>query len=211
VGIRAILFAAVIEGVHIWRAALDENGWPGPERLPAPERRRFEAFLRPDAARRWAASRWALRRVLAVYLGADPVAIELGSGKQGKPRLARADGLEFNLSHSGGIALVAVAERPVGVDVELIRPGRNLRALAERALPARDVDAVNAATEIERPAIFYAAWARHEARLKCAGAGLGGSPAAAPIAVEGLECGPGHAAAVAVAGTEIGPVTCRSL
>jgi len=201
----------VIEGVHIWRAALDEDGWPSPEGLPAPDRVRFEAFLRRDVAQRWARSRWALRRVLAGYLAAEPAAIELESGEHGKPRLARAGGLEFNLSHSEGLALVAVAERPVGIDVELIRPERNLRAIAERVLPAKDVDVLNTAPESERPAVFYAAWARHEARLKCLGAGLGGAPTAAPVAVEELEVSPCYAAAVAVAGSEVGPVTRRSL
>lgn len=174
----------MIEGVHIWRAALDEAGWPGPEGLPGPERERFEAFLRERPARRWLASRWALRRVLEGYLPQTAAEIELEVTERGKPRLV-GGGLEFNLSHSGGLALVAVAGREVGVDVERIRPGR--------------------------PAPFYAAWARHEARLKCLGTGFGAPAGETPVAVRSLEVAPEHAAAVAVAGTEVGPVLCRSL
>jgi 4'-phosphopantetheinyl transferase len=211
VGIRAILFTTVIEGVHIWRASLEEGGWPGLARFPTPERERFEGFLRRDAAQHWANSRWALRCVLARYLETDPAAIELELGMQGKPRLAGADGLEFNLSHSAGLALVAVAGRPIGIDVELLRPRRDMGRVAERVLSTSDVDAIKAAPASEQPAIFYAAWTQHEARLKCLGVGPEDRPTAAPIAVENIEIAPEYAAAVAVAGSDIGPVTCHSL
>lgn len=176
----------MIEGVHIWRAALDEDGWPGPERLPASERERFETFLRARPARRWLAARWALRRVLEGYLGQPAAAIELEVAERGKPRL-RGGELEFNLSHSRGLALVAVTHsRAVGVDVELVEQQRH-------------------------PLAFYEDWVREEARLKCLGVGLGVPPPAAAVAVAPLDVCPGYAAAVAVAGAEVGPLDCRSL
>ncbi len=215
----------MIDGVHIWRAALDEAGWPDAGRLPAPERERAASFLREEPGRRWVAGRWALRRVLEGYLEEPAAEIELELGDNGKPRLPDGDGIEFNLSHSNGLALVAIAEgREVGVDVELIEPDRDLVALAERGLDPDDVAAVRAASEPERPAVFYAAWTRHEARLKCFGLGLGGSASlqstpsegedrrlAEGATVENVEIAPGYAAAVAVAGTELGPIDCRSL
>lgn len=209
----------MIDGVHIWRAALDEAGWPDAERLPAPERERAASFLREEPGRRWVAARWALRRVLEGYLEEPAAEIELELGENGKPSLRDRNGIEFNLSHSNGLALVAVAEgREVGVDVELIEPGRDLVALAERALDPDDVAAVRAASESERPAVFYAAWTRYEARLKCLGASLQSTPSeggnrrlAEDAAVENVEIAPGYAAAVAVAGTEVGLIDCRSL
>jgi len=215
----------VIDGVHIWRAALDEAGWPEAERLPGPERERAASFLREELGRRWVAARWALRRVLEDYLGEPAAEIELELGDNGKPRLRNRDGIGFNLSHSNGLALVAVAEeREVGVDVELIEPGRDLVALAKRALPQEDAAAVRAASESERAAVFYAAWTRHEARLKCLGTGLGATasgqsstsegenrPLAGDAVVESFDVAPGYAAAVAVMGAEVGPIDCRSL
>lgn len=193
----------MIDGVHIWRAALDEAGWPDAERLPAPERERAAAFLREEPGRRWTASRWALRRVLEGYLGEPAATIELEIGEHGKPRLRKGGGIEFNLSHSNGLALVAVTEgRKVGVDVEMVDPDRDLIALAERALKPADVDAVRTASARERPAVFYAAWTRLEARFKC-GPRVG--------AVESLDVAPEYAAAVAVAAAEVGPIDCRSL
>jgi phosphopantetheinyl transferase len=176
----------VIDGVQIWRASLDAPGWPGPERLPGPERERFEGFLRELPARRWVASRWALRRVLENYLDQPAAAIELETAELGKPHLRDGGELEFNLSHSAGLALVAVTHgRPVGVDVELI--------------------------EERRPLSFYEDWVRREARLKCLGVGLGAPPPPAEVAVAALDVCPGYAAAVAVAGSEVGPIDCRSL
>lgn len=216
---------ATIEGVQIWRAALDDPGWPPASGLPPSERERAGAFLREEAARRWVAARWALRRVLREYLGEAAASAELESGAQGKPRLPGGTGPEFNLSHSEGLALVAVAERPVGVDVEAIRPRHDLVALAERGLPAEDAAAVRDA-EAERAAVFHAAWTRHEARLKCLGVGfalaslrsdtsrvpnrkLAGEKR--PVAVANLDVAPAYAAAVAVLGDAVGPVKCRSL
>ena len=43
---------------------------------------------------------------------------------RGKPRFAGRDGRWFSLSHSGGLALCALSDGPVGVDVELVRPRR---------------------------------------------------------------------------------------
>jgi 4'-phosphopantetheinyl transferase len=210
-GCEAISWNQVIDGVHIWRAALDEAGWPEAERLPAPERERAASFLREEPGRRWVAARWALRRVLESYLEEPAAAIGLDRGENGKPRLRDGGGIEFNLSHSNGLALVAVAEgREVGVDVELIEPGRNLVALAERALPQEDAAALRAASEPDRPAVFYAAWTRYEARLKCLGTGLGTS-VDEDLAVENVAVAPGYAAAVAVAAPVVGPVDCRSL
>ena len=162
--------------VHVWRVE-----------LPAKEARR--------AARR------ALAAILADYLGGEAAA--LGAGENGKPRLAEEHGrLSFNLSHSGGLALVAIAPggTEVGVDVERLRPRRDLVRLAKRWLPAADAAAVASADEAEREEVFYAAWARHEARVKCTGAGLDGVDPGPEVVAHQLEIDPGYAAAVAVAG-----------
>jgi 4'-phosphopantetheinyl transferase len=166
--------------------------------LPQADRERARSFLRPEAAELWRASRLALRQALSGYLGKAAAEIEIVPGEHGKPRLARG-GLEFNLSHSGELALVAVSPtRPVGVDVEKMEPGRDFLALAERALGAGDTAAVRAAGPGERVAVFYRRWVRHEARLKCLGVGLTGSAPELPVEVRDLEVAAGYAAAVAI-------------
>jgi 4'-phosphopantetheinyl transferase len=176
---------------------------PAPSRLPLPA---AEAHV-------WRAAGGAvpsdpiLRRVLGRYLGEAPEQIELSRDERGKPRLAAEPGrLAFNLSHSGELTLVAVScGREVGVDVEQVKAGRDLVALAERALGPEDAAAVRVAGEDERTRLFYELWTRHEARLKCLGVGLAGAPTwpSPPVAVEPLPVDPGYAAALAVTGDPV--------
>jgi 4'-phosphopantetheinyl transferase len=169
--------------IHIWRVALAGGGR--------------------------AAARATLGELLAAYLGTAE-APELALADGGKPRLAEAPGrLSFNLSHSGDLALVAVAPggARVGVDIERLKGRRDLARLAARRLPAEDAAAVAAAgTDAEREVAFYAAWTRHEARVKCAGVGLAGPTPGPEVRAYPLEVGPGYAAAVAIdTGRAAGP------
>jgi 4'-phosphopantetheinyl transferase len=198
--------------VHVWIGTLDRDWWQADD-LPPDERERAATFLRPEPARRWVAARWGLRVVLGRYLGAEPAAVELVLGESGKPRLRDpASELRFNLSHSGEVSLVAItAGREVGVDVEEVNEGRDVLALAERALPAADAAEIRAAPAELRAAVFHRSWARHEARLKCLGVGLSGTPPNSAVAAVPLELGPTYAAAVAAAGEEPFSLRCWSL
>jgi 4'-phosphopantetheinyl transferase len=148
-----------------------------------------------------------LRRVLSRYLDLPAAEIHLANGEHGKPRLADPEsGLQFNLSHSGSLALVAVSRGlEVGVDVEKLEPGRDLVALAARVLEPEEAEAVRAATGEDRARVFYELWTRHEARLKCLGIGLTGAAPqpSPPIAVIGVPIDSGFAAAVAMEGEAV--------
>jgi phosphopantetheinyl transferase len=162
--------------------------------------------LPPDDARGHA--RGALAAILADYLG-GAAEVALSADEDGKPRLAEApERLSFNLSHTAGLALVAIAPEgaEVGVDVERLRPRRDLVRLAVRWLPAADAEAVAGAAEDEREAVFYAAWTRHEARVKCTGTGIAGPPPGPEVIAWPLEIDAGYAAAVAVYGWVLPPV-----
>jgi len=162
-------------------------------------------MLHPESGRRWAASRWALRHVLARYLDVEPRAIGFALGEHGKPQLAGSpERLSFNLSHSSGIGLIAVAVgREVGVDVERIDPERDFLTLARRELGSRAIAAVAAASSENRASVFYDAWVRHEAGAKCRGGGLGNPAPEGPATVASLDAGHGYAAALAVPGRDL--------
>lgn len=195
--------------VHVWRADLDATAWPSAGDLPAEERTRANRFLRSEDRLRWIASRWALRGVLSRYLEREAGEIELVRGDHGKPQLPEGEELRFNLSHSGPVALIAVCGAcEVGVDVEKVEAGKDLVALAERALQPEDAAAVRAASGAARVTAFYERWARHEATLKCLGRGLGAPRGEAPVAVRSFQPRPGFAGAVAVAGDELPLLRC---
>lgn len=178
----------------IWRLAF----LPAPDRLDPPTAEVHVWRGSPEDP---------LRRVLSRYLDLTPAEIRLAIGEHGKPSLAQdPDRLAFNLTHSGEIVLVAVScGREVGVDVEREKAGRDLIALAERALDPAAAAAVRAADGEKRTQVFYDLWTRHEARLKCLGVGLARPPAwpLPPVAVESLAIDPGYAAAVAVTGDPV--------
>jgi 4'-phosphopantetheinyl transferase len=147
--------------------------FPAPDRLDAPEDEVHVWRVDLDTV----ASRRALREILGRYLGLPANELRFEANRDGKPRLAEpAARLAFNLSHSRSLALVAVARREVGVDVEWIRT--------------------------KRPADFYRRWADREARVKYLGTGLTGPvpPEATEPAVHRMDVGSGYAASVAVVG-----------
>ena len=151
-----------------------------------------------------AASQRALGEVLGLYLDEEPASVELRVGKYGKPALADPLApLRFNLSHSGGLILIALCWRgEVGVDVERIRPRSNLLRLAESALDPAAAATVRAAPFEKRVRAFHEAWVRHEAIAKCHGTGLRRKPAGGgPVTVAMLDdVAVGYAAAIAIAG-----------
>ena len=118
--------------------------------------------------------------LLAGYLGIPETSVALGEDARGKPYLAnaartRGDGaaLEFNWSHSGDYALVALCRRgAVGVDIE--RLGKNLRAIeiARRFFDAGEADVLEALDPGARDHAFIGLWCAKEAVLKAVGEGL---------------------------------------
>ncbi len=193
--------------VHVWRARLDDPRWPGAAALPASDRERAERFLRPQPARRWSASRWALRLTLAAYLDQEPSSIELDTQANGKPRLRDDESIRFNLSHSHDLALIGITRRrEIGIDVERKLPDRDFLALARDGLPPEAAELVRRVPVEARPDVFYAAWARREAVAKCGGDGLGAPLPPASVEVLALDVGPEWAAAVALEGSGRAPI-----
>ena len=179
---RPASFPALTEhAVHVWRVALDDEArtdaaW----HLLAPdERARAHRLHTAVHRRRFVLAHGALRALLAGYLDAEPAAISYVVGDHGKPAIAARDGVragvEFNLSHSQDIALIAVARgQPVGVDVQHWSESVEHLRLADRFFSPHERDALRALThEAEQVAsAFFAAWTRKEAYVKATGYGI---------------------------------------
>jgi 4'-phosphopantetheinyl transferase len=155
--------------------------------LSAAERQRLQAYRLADDRDRFLLGRGGLRQLLGRWLDLAPEAVPLESGAHGKPHCPGGPG--FNISHSGALILLALHPcRPVGVDVEWLRPDLNWQAIARRMLTAAERQALEDLPEGARPEGFLAAWCRLEARLKARGDGLAGlerlrgEPEAAPQA-----------------------------
>lgn len=179
------------QSLHVWRLPYD----PGRGRAP-------------------------LVALLAGYLGVAAGAVRLVEGAHGRPQLAAADAdaLDFNWSHSGDCALVALGRRVVpGIDVERRRPRPRALALARRYFHPSEASWLAAQPGERREEAFLALWTAKEAVLKATGRGLAfglqrlaidvadGVPRLRHLADDAadawqlhpVEAGPGHLAAIA--------------
>ena len=108
-----------------------EPGWTSPPARPTIEPGELAVWLLDADVER------PLETVAARYLGVAVDEVSIVRTVEGKPAVEGAT-LEVNLAHSGSVALVAVARRGVGVDVEQLRArGRRLVASRPRPRPGR--------------------------------------------------------------------------
>lgn len=113
-----------------------------------------------------------MRRELGHWLGKDPASLNLYGAKGGKPRLAGA-GPEFNLSHSGDLAVLAISERgPVGIDVEILDRQLDVETLAQSVLTTDETASLIAQPPSDHLSRFLAFWTAKEARMKLTGEGM---------------------------------------
>lgn len=181
--------------IHVWTLPLD----PPPAEaaalaaLLAPdEAARAARFRFERHRRRYAVGRGALRTLLGRYLDRPPRSVAFRYGPNDKPYVVDAGpgsgsgsgsgssesgggggGLEFNLSNSEELAVVAfVAGDEVGADVEKLRPMPDALAIAERFFSAAERQVLAAVPEALREQAFFRAWTRKEAYLKAVGTGI---------------------------------------
>ena len=158
--------------VVVWRIALADVDDFDPSDLSADERDRASRFQFDHVRSAFIRGRLFLRRVLARLLDRLPRELKFTSVANGKPTLADSD-LAFNLSHSGGEAVLAAAGTgPVGVDIEVVSEDRDLLGLANRYFSADESKRLRELPESERVSAFYRCWTRKEAFIKALGEGL---------------------------------------
>jgi phosphopantetheine--protein transferase-like protein len=104
--------------------------------------------------------------------------------------------LRFNVSHSDGLALYAIARgREVGVDVEQLRELPRAERIAERFFSTEETAALKAEPAERRVEAFFTCWTRKEAYIKARGDGL-----AHPLDQFAVSLVPGEPARLWVAG-----------
>lgn len=189
--------------VHVWRFRLDHPGDQDGARflLSEAERRRADRYRSELARRNFAVSRAAVRRILGAYWGVAPELLSLQAGRWGKisvPPGPSGGQLEFSVSHSGDLGLLAVAaETRVGVDVQRHEPGIDLVSVTLNAFSPGERALWSALPEERRQSAFFDTWTRKEAFLKGLGRGLGFGLQRfdvsfdEPAFLDGVDAGPG--------------------
>jgi 4'-phosphopantetheinyl transferase len=180
--------------VHIWTLSLQV---PRPLFLNPEEQTRANRFRFERDRVQWSHARSALREILARYCHARPMDLHFVAGEHGKPALEAVPGIEFNLSHSHGWAMIAVTcGVPVGIDLEAVRENVDIAKLLARIGETQLTG--------DTGELFHV-WTRREARTKSLGVPLTDIPTA-DLRVVDIQAPPGFAASVALEGIHPEPV-----
>ena len=162
--------------VHVWDTSLvlsdDELAYD--ESLLSPDERRYAArFTDVNAKLQFVASRAKLRELLGKYANQSPTALKFSMTREGKPFLTSARELEFNITHSGDLVIYGVGlSRPVGVDMERIKPIPRALELSKRYMAAEEHALVVNASPETRDHTFLSLWVKREGSGKAYGVGI---------------------------------------
>jgi len=165
--------------VQVWQAWLD---------CSTQELTRYDALLSVDEKARagrfhfekdrnhYIVCRGLLRLILSTYLDIKPTQVEFSYGRYRKPALKTGLGikdLEFNLSHSKDLGVFAFClERPIGIDVEYIRPMPDEDRFAEQFFSTSETAWITAHDGLIKQDGFFKIWTCKEAFFKVSGDGL---------------------------------------
>ncbi|WP_445330273.1 4'-phosphopantetheinyl transferase family protein [Tychonema sp. BBK16] len=164
--------------IHVWRVYLDRVSCLQSlqQTLSMDERTRAGNFYFEKDRSQFIVGRGVLREILSYYLNIEPRDLRFGYNPYGKPFLIPAQGgdmLCFNLSHAGGVALIAVTKnRNIGIDIESIRADFPWQQIAESFFsPLENAVLRSLPVDIQHQA-FFTCWTRKEAYIKAVGKGL---------------------------------------
>ena len=145
----------------------------------------FEPVLAPDELDRagrfhfihlresFVIARGALRCLLGRYLGLHPKSIRFSYGSKGKPALEPAARIQFNMTHSGSLAAIAITvDCQIGLDTEQIRPLSDMLQIAAHFFCSEETADIMSLPSSERERAFFCCWTRKESYIKAIGDGL---------------------------------------
>lgn len=181
--------------VHVWQASLDLSD-PELERLnntlSMDEKQRAERFVFEKDRQHFIAARGILRDILSRYTKIPAHELVFAYTEHGKPFLSldtekckksllplRGKGgapnfqLQFNVSHSHGLALYALTlNKAVGVDLELVNTELDGLSIAQRFFTEREAKVLANLPQYLQQQYFFNYWTLKEAVVKAIGSGL---------------------------------------
>ena len=145
--------------------------------LAADETKRRHYLRHPElpAAQQSLVSQALLRYAAARVLDVPMRQVTVGYTDRGPPFLENTR-LFCSVSHTDGLCVCALAEQPVGVDAERVRP--HVPRVAKRVFSEREQMLLQHSAQPDR--FFFETWTRRESYVKCIGTGLADIAAALP-------------------------------
>ncbi|WON74762.1 4'-phosphopantetheinyl transferase family protein [Nitrosospira sp. Is2] len=168
---RLPLPESVPPGIEVWLLPLDLN-MPLSKRdlalLNRDERSHALRFRRHEDRVRSVMARAALRQILSSRTGVLPDKLRFFVNDYGKPSVVGNWGLEFNISHSGCFALIALSTSgQVGVDIECRDRDLDIEELSMHVFSPLERRSGLQTTEA-----FFDRWVAKESVLKALGLGI---------------------------------------
>jgi 4'-phosphopantetheinyl transferase len=173
-------FELPVDAVHVWYVLADRVTDPAvlsqyDRFMSDDERKRRDRFVFAKDRHAFVVARGLVRSVLSRYARVAPDACVFSFNQYGKPSLRSAPteaALEFNISHTHGVAAIAVTVgREIGIDVEDVTR-TTIEVDVFQTFSPSEITALQAIPEAERPCRFFDYWTLKEAYIKARGMGL---------------------------------------
>jgi 4'-phosphopantetheinyl transferase len=176
--------------VHIWLIEYDSTT-PftifSTSTLSKEEIIKANRFKRIEHGHAWAFFHTAMRDILSRYVGLPAEVIEFALDPKKKPYIKNkiASSLNFNLSHSGHFALLAISTlAPIGVDIEVIKEIPDADNVARQFFSKRENGQLAKISKGKFSQNFYQVWTAKEAVIKANGWGMSAPLDAFDVKVE---------------------------
>lgn len=130
------------------------------------------AELSPERQQQYLTGRILLASLLAKTLAITTLP-EIIVSSNGRPSFTDPQLPDFNISHSGNVIMVAVAQHcQVGIDLELKRPRKKLLQLAKYSFSQAEYDWLSQLSDDAFEPAFWQLWTIRESILKLSGKGV---------------------------------------
>lgn len=137
--------------------------------LTEAEKVKCNRFIQQADMDRFTLGRYLLRSILPKYIPDLPPLFELLFTETNKPYLSNTE-VQFNLSHSGEIVVLAISNKPIGIDIEHIKPVMDMAGVMQVCFNEQEIESINSSSNPQFR--FYEFWTRKEAILKATGEGI---------------------------------------
>ena len=165
--------------IHIWNYTLKPDKKLAEfyfDNLTEEEKDKAEKIIIKEVKYRNILSRVITKKILANYLDKKLNRIHYCYNRFGKPGLSseiNPMNLNFNISHSGDLGIIAISKNnPVGIDIEQILELNDLDNLMDLIFTESEIKQIDLLDHFDKTKMFYKIWTAKEAFVKAIGQGL---------------------------------------
>lgn len=133
------------------------------------DQKRAQKFLKQKDKENFLIQRALLEKYLKKVLKENQITISYTT--YGKPYLEK-NPLCFNIAHSSDFFMIGISSFEIGVDIETIKPTRDLNKLSLKVLSPIELKVFHTLDDSQKELFFYQIWTQKEAYLKCLGTGI---------------------------------------